>query len=258
MAFNKAADSGQRLEQPDFAEGRTSKDFDDFQLFPRLPIELRLSIWRLSFPEARHVSLDTGFGGDSSIWVHSFRENVEHPLPITLHINHESRAETLRHYTILFIGDLPRFQNTEKRFDRPCWFDLSRDSLWLEAEGLESLDYDDTTWIDEFLDLINGKAVGGTASIRILEMRHSNWEKCTDFSDIWNEGTAKSRKRGLEWFHGLDKLILTSDNIFVGSHHAIEKNVKGWYQKYRANEPTCRIPEITVRESSKPPKYGIL
>lgn len=40
--------------------------FDNFVFFPKLPLELRLEIWRLTFPGSRKVCVDAGLFWDES------------------------------------------------------------------------------------------------------------------------------------------------------------------------------------------------
>ncbi|KAF8863005.1 hypothetical protein BDZ45DRAFT_798632 [Acephala macrosclerotiorum] len=91
-AFNKYSTP---IKQACPTPGDTYKTYDNFQLFPKLPIELRLKIRRFSFPEAKHVSLDTAYGYPFGIiGLHpELQECLEHPLPIGLHVNQESRSE---------------------------------------------------------------------------------------------------------------------------------------------------------------------
>jgi hypothetical protein len=83
---------------------------DSFALFPKLPIELRLKVWRNTFPRGRYVDLDDyhGFPIYSSIKTNGPFGKEPCP-PIALSVNKESRRETLRHYIIVFLEDpLPR------------------------------------------------------------------------------------------------------------------------------------------------------
>jgi hypothetical protein len=83
---------------------------DSFSLFHKLPIELRLKIWRYTFPRGRYVDLDdyNGFPIYSSFQTNGHL-GKEPWLPIALSVNKESRQETLRHYIIVFLEDpVPR------------------------------------------------------------------------------------------------------------------------------------------------------
>jgi hypothetical protein len=62
-----------------------------FHLFPKLPIELRLQIWREALPKARNVYL--------GVQCCMRRPGAE--LPVTRMVLRESREETLRHYIII-------------------------------------------------------------------------------------------------------------------------------------------------------------
>lgn len=66
---------------------------DTFELLPKLPIELRLMIWRACFPPCQKVSLRELFCKASN----APRQRL---LPVSLRINRESREETLRHYVV--------------------------------------------------------------------------------------------------------------------------------------------------------------
>ena len=73
---------------------------EKFTVFPNLAVELRLKIWRSSFPGPRNVGVkirikDSGFGG----WI--VRENTPPP-PVALHVCHESREEALKYYILSF------------------------------------------------------------------------------------------------------------------------------------------------------------
>ena len=65
---------------------------ESFTLFPKLPIELRLRIWRLTFPPSRVLKIP----------VVPSRPSLQRQLsacnPVALFVNHESRSEALRLY----------------------------------------------------------------------------------------------------------------------------------------------------------------
>jgi hypothetical protein len=91
---------------PCFAQ--TEQEVDSFTLFPKLPIELRLKIWRYTFPRGRYINLDDHdeFALYSSYQPtdHATDELKKEPLlPVTLSVNKESREETLKHYIIAFL-----------------------------------------------------------------------------------------------------------------------------------------------------------
>ena len=88
-------------------ESSSSDDEDphSFTLFPRLPVELRLAIWRSTFPPPRRVFLD------------GVRRS-----PIALSINHESRQLALFYYT-----NCDRKSTPDR--PQPRYVDFSADTL---------------------------------------------------------------------------------------------------------------------------------
>lgn len=118
---------------------------DEFTLFPELPVELRLKIvslicvisefnfqasqkyakantlqFRHMFPEGRRVPL----------WMQSIIGQVAPP--VTLHINVESRLETLRYYQVLWPSNSPGFKTGYSIIDRPLIVNPERDTLVLK------------------------------------------------------------------------------------------------------------------------------
>jgi hypothetical protein len=87
-----------------------SKECGEFAHFPKLPLELRLRIWVLTFNKER-VNLDI-----QDLWKQHLyllpnpfatgRPKYFRPIfPVALHVSRESRTETLRHYCIIFTSD---------------------------------------------------------------------------------------------------------------------------------------------------------
>lgn len=69
-------------------------------MFPNLPFELRLKIWKFTFPGPRNVGIqirfkDFGFGG----WMSRKRSPAP---PVALQVCHESREEALKCYILSF------------------------------------------------------------------------------------------------------------------------------------------------------------
>jgi hypothetical protein len=61
------------------------------------------------------------------------------PLPVTLHVNNESRTETLKHYCVVFRQDSPYRKIKNKAAELLLCFDPAKDSLYLPiiSIGLE-------------------------------------------------------------------------------------------------------------------------
>jgi hypothetical protein len=72
---------------------------DEFKLFPRLPIELRIKIWKHAQPEDRPIEVH---------WNHlTGKVYTNASQPVLLQVNHESRVETLKIYEPLVIDCNP-------------------------------------------------------------------------------------------------------------------------------------------------------
>jgi len=103
----------------------------------KLPIEIRLKIWRF-VPGPQHVSLmpcctgqkeECGKGkcGPND----EFGRKVSVKLPVTLHINRESRAVALKHYTLLYPQQAYPVDLRKPCMSRPVCFDPTIDSLYM-------------------------------------------------------------------------------------------------------------------------------
>lgn len=93
------------LPDPDkelFAQVDDCKDPYHFNHLKRLLLEIRLACWRMMFPRRRVVNLQPGQRSRYDA------PQKSDPFPVTLHINRESRQETLLHYYIL---DFPKIDS---------------------------------------------------------------------------------------------------------------------------------------------------
>ncbi len=98
-------------------------DTSKFTVFRKLPTELRLKIWRSAFPRTGHFGIDhrpsTDSGESRDVWD---AENRAAP-PVTLSVNQESRAETLKHYMAI---------QRSSTGDRAIYVDSANDMCWVE------------------------------------------------------------------------------------------------------------------------------
>jgi hypothetical protein len=104
FTFDSESDSveslGQNLGQPDI-----TKILSAFTPFPRLPIEIRLKIWKCACFFSRNVDIwAKDIGGIACEYTghvaHYFHSSA--PAPSLLHICRESRSEALKHYQLEF------------------------------------------------------------------------------------------------------------------------------------------------------------
>lgn len=121
------------------------KDLDTFTCFGRLHIELRLMIWRLTFPRGRHVNFNVNM--DDALGPDYYRtDGIEThcPLPIALYVNSESRCEALNNYCIIkTFKDSPN--PPYRRRYRPFCYNPKLDTAFLTytcgEEVVEWMDY---------------------------------------------------------------------------------------------------------------------
>lgn len=101
-----------------------------FKLFPKLPVEIRVMIWRLCLPGPRVVdirmrkkSIPTTIG--EILGVSRFISSVDHP--VILHVCSESRSIARQHYRLSF----PKKTKAE-RSPPKIYIDFSIDTIWFD------------------------------------------------------------------------------------------------------------------------------
>ena len=107
---NLTNDYGQGFVSPFY---RTQQNLDNFQLFPRLPTELRLLIWEFARPEGRIIKMRVR--RNRNLYSRA-------PVPNLLHTNQESRKLALKWY--------------ELTFEAQIYFDWSVDAIWMKDKDL--------------------------------------------------------------------------------------------------------------------------
>ena len=104
-----------RLELPDPNLELSLQAPSTFTCFPQLPIELRLKIWRLTFPKFTYF-------WEQPVILYKWVLRMPQP-PIAASINSESRQETLKHYTLLERAEKLLYEchkRCYRRYRRPC------------------------------------------------------------------------------------------------------------------------------------------
>lgn len=237
------------------------KPLDVFERFPKLPTEIRLKIWRLSFPEGRNMCLDTSyiFEGFLEDW---YKHHLRRPFPIALHINQESRSETLRHYVILYQSDVsPSLKKTYGRRpcksdgERPLCISFTRDSAWIDPNPYFT---GRLPWCNAWMKYVDENIPRGTNSIRSLEILDLDIEhNLQHMEDIW--GHRQGSRGGLEWFHNLKTLRvrLSQEGLEEIKLKEVEHKIRDWYLSYQKQATQCRIPQIIV-ENYGPPQWRAL
>ncbi|KAL2067708.1 hypothetical protein VTL71DRAFT_15804 [Oculimacula yallundae] len=90
------------LADPDEELAVQDRPLANFPLFKKLPLELRLMIWRATFPAGRLLSLNS----KAFSLLQRPTPGGGFCLPISLHVNRESRQETKIHYRIIFPSEV--------------------------------------------------------------------------------------------------------------------------------------------------------
>jgi hypothetical protein len=166
-----------------------------FTCFPKLPLELRLMIWRAVFPRGRMVEIEAQ--------LNSFDYDGP-PVPSTLMINQESRKETLRHYLLYYQDDellqkVPteasslRSTRNVHNGPRPICYSPGRDLLFLYywPEHISAT--------NALLRLVAEKCEP-IGEIRVLAT------SCFSYFPKWSGGVPDSNPLGFTIFHDLKEI----------------------------------------------------
>jgi hypothetical protein len=256
LAFEELPDSDGELSMQNLVPPRTQ-----FTFFNKLPIEMRIRIWRLCFPRPRLINLQPRFHFYSAVpnkhniaAVVMKEKNV--PQPVTLQINKESRNETLKFYSTIYMdsshGDAVR---------QAICASTSRDRIYVTVQAatfptLQRPFRDAYHEYPEFFD-----------KIKILELR--NWQF---FSD--NGGQALDwNSRQLSFpkiFRNLEELRIVLSPLYGPTiprsrqllPHRLgpwiddmetesRKELNGLLRKLRLDDPELKIPVITFQKYKK-------
>ncbi|PVH75731.1 hypothetical protein DL98DRAFT_592868 [Cadophora sp. DSE1049] len=177
-----------------------------FPAFSRLPLELRLIVWRLALPKGKPLYLMN-------------KTKTKRPRsqrhPIGSRVNQESRKETLQHYVILY--------QRKKKPHRPTtlipmyFFDPKVDTLHLDLYSVLCI-RESVYWLKNLFD---ASAVGLT-TVKSIEIPVSPWSGGRD-------GVIKPRDmeigaiQTLQHFCGLEQIILRCPNGII-----IPRHEEGW------------------------------
>jgi hypothetical protein len=173
----------------------------EFTLFPKLPDEVRLMIWDLSFPNTTHFAT-TCWSMPSYLLGTPFSC---HPYsPITSRVNVESREETLKHYHVVKLSSENSCVN---------WWHPSLKDRTIFTYFNPKTDAFSTTGID--IEVFNKEPFSSPtspswwnllAAIKTLKITFDWWEDDPNFEILLQEN-------GLKAFTGLERLYVldTSD-----------------------------------------------
>jgi len=161
-----------------------------FACFPKLPIELRLAVWRFAFPAPCKVNIHYG--------QHDVREFIERgskkircrttqPLPIGLSVCKESRIETLKHYCVYLQQG---FSLTGANY-KPLCFNPSWDDLFINYSQIlrRPGDYQNPSLSQHISSL---KAYSPEHFANIQHLRLENVLPLSFYSQCWYSGGTDS------------------------------------------------------------------
>ncbi|PVH74843.1 hypothetical protein DL98DRAFT_575407 [Cadophora sp. DSE1049] len=160
-------------ELPDlFQDLFLQRTLDSFNSFSQLPLEIRLSVWRFSFPRGRLINLDQ-YVAASFEWDadrdRTYGIETSCGLPPTLHVNQESRRETLKHYSLVFRIDRELNWITPKTRVRPLCYNPKLDTMFFT----DSYIMHDPSW--NWLHRIQQASPVIFNSIEVFEIRNWHW-----------------------------------------------------------------------------------
>jgi hypothetical protein len=216
-----------------------------FRLFPKLPLEIRVNIWRQTFPRRTHMI----FNGPYKPFP-CFRVRYTPPPPVSSRVNFESRQETLRHYKVLQTSTLCTCYSLRPK---TLYFHPEIDILRGWDTHLKVPNNIERDWDYHFKVSLEEFA----SSVRFLEMicvslDHDEEE---DEIEICEEGILGN-------FDALQKLRIldigyrlpaeygpASDQLRLdgpGGQVMIQALTR-FFQLQAAEEPGCAVPEVSIR-----------
>ncbi|KAJ8067620.1 hypothetical protein OCU04_003230 [Sclerotinia nivalis] len=251
----------------------------EFILFPKLPAEVRLKIWRASFVP-RYVKIQDGVVEEAPLnniypvgypmerFVSKCTIKPIVALPIAF-VNQESREETLKHYIRLY-QDLhtPHHDGTDLKLPNTIYFNSKLDTPIIFVSSIH-LDFADRQhlYLPRLFPAYNSRAIESMNNVRYVEICYlaSSYSKFYSFRSYH---CAKALMR----FKNLEHIILSADSTppaemqdtvddfqdflsHVRRHrrHAGRKfseiscALRDWQQKYHSPEDTVGFKEWIPR-----------
>lgn len=123
-------DQQQEQQQPDHVAAAAA----EFTCFPALPYELRLKIWEcLLTPRIVIATCFDGADAGPKRAQLALRKRLP-PVPVLLHISHETRTLALKHYELAFSWRVPSMYAHPLSSPARTWFNFHTDTLLLLGE----------------------------------------------------------------------------------------------------------------------------
>ncbi len=236
-----------------------------FTCFPMFPLELRLKIWVTTFKE-EHVDLDIQkFWPVIRIGTAAWQHILPRPrFPVALHVNRESRAETMRRYCITSTSSL----RSTRPSTSPICVNFSVDSCSLYCELVTDTKYAKayTDWLSKLASL----SPGGLEPLKQLEIRNIWWLQTykeeidqEEMSTSWYSGRRMHYILALRLilqFRGLKRIWFTWGQSFIADPSLpnllrdapeCRETIQAFLDRHKDNFIGSEAPEVKVRFWSK-------
>lgn len=106
------------------------EDFADrFPRFDELPPCVRVEIWKLAQPQDRVIEMRISRKAKSTVF-----DLLDPEFPVLLHVNRESRGETMRSYQRVFLDS-----TKQEYLQRPLYFNPMADTLFIRSGPEDAL-----------------------------------------------------------------------------------------------------------------------
>lgn len=105
-----------------------------FTLFPDLPLELRLKVWESLLLPRIVIAACFDAADEAPKRAQLARRANLPPVPVLLHVCHETRQVALKHYELAFSWRIPGMLARPRSSPPRVWFDFSCDTLLLLGE----------------------------------------------------------------------------------------------------------------------------
>ncbi|CZS97700.1 uncharacterized protein RAG0_06651 [Rhynchosporium agropyri] len=159
------------------------EEIGTFTRFPKLPLELRREIWKLSLPEGRHVGITVG---NTCVGDTRFIGSPQEP-PSTLRACKDSRVETLSCYTVIPV----QWMIIQYPYGLPApqtlyAFTFNPEADTLYADSSLCFNLPDRSSLIRWLKNLNETNGSVISSITSLEIREVVYEKLQTYKTTFN------------------------------------------------------------------------
>jgi hypothetical protein len=231
-------------DQPDAKVSQLEERLDTFTCFGKLPVEVRVIIWRFCFPRRREVYVKSGF---DSLRIDTFRYSSHHPPPLVFRVNSESRALSLKHYCVL-LQDI-------HRPDRRVYFHPSLDTVvFLDLDPLRD---------GSMLARASERLLTTFQNIQSLKLRHMWWSQarcsiigpCCDLTDSHSGLSVQEERSNIVpgHFKSLHELFISKTPelnyersyslTYPGNENSCKRSLKHFFKMKAKADPEFKIPK---------------